>query len=130
MADPLSALAYHEQLVHEAIIEDFTKKDSLNNLYLAKIVGKGVNGLPGNGKNAQLINNVLTEENILLKKSAEKGTYRQTDYLTFFASFKQQQLEYKQQKLQAENDLLSLSCTLNCLDLNVSRPHILPKKLK
>jgi outer membrane protein TolC len=59
--------------------------------------------------NSEKILAVLKDEDLILKSIAEKGLYRQTDYLSFLVSFKQQQLSYSQQKLQAQNDLFVLN---------------------
>lgn len=66
----------------------------------------------------EIINNskdvfgVLKKENDLLKKLTEDGNYRQTDYLTFFINYKQQQLTIDQLELQLKNDyaILNYSC--------------------
>jgi outer membrane protein TolC len=60
-------------------------------------------------KNAQSVLDVLEKENFVLKSLAEKGVYRQTDYLSFLVNYKQQQLAFGQQKLQTQNDLYFLN---------------------
>lgn len=59
--------------------------------------------------NSEKVLAVLKDEDLILKNIAEKGLYRQTDYLSFLVSYKQQQLSYSQQKLQAQNDLYLLN---------------------
>lgn len=59
--------------------------------------------------NSEKILEALRNENVLLKKSTEKGIYRQTDYLSFLVNYNQQQLSYNQQKLQTKNDLFLLN---------------------
>lgn len=52
---------------------------------------------------------VLQKENLLLKSAAEKGIYRQTDYLAFLENYKQQQIVYAQNKMQMEYDFYMLN---------------------
>ena len=59
--------------------------------------------------NSEKVLAVLKNEDLILKNITEKGQYRQTDYLSFLVSYKQQQLSYSQQKLQAQNDLYVLN---------------------
>jgi outer membrane protein TolC len=59
--------------------------------------------------NSEKILKVLGNEDLLLKSITEKGQFRQTDYLSFLISYKQHQLSYSQQKLQAQNDLYILN---------------------
>ena len=70
----------------------------------------------------EIINNskdvfgVLKKENDLLKKLTEDGNYRQTDYLTFFLNYKQQQLTIDQLELQLKNDFAILNYSCGIID--------------
>ncbi|MEO8088274.1 MAG: TolC family protein [Bacteroidota bacterium] len=66
--------------------------------------------------NVKNVLDVLKEEDLLLKSIAQKGIYRQTDYLSFFVSYKQQELAYSQQKLQAQNDFYLLNYLCGIVD--------------
>ena len=68
---------------------------------------------------------VLEKEDILLKNITEKGLYRQTDYLSFLLTYKQQQLGFSEQLLQARNDLYLLNYLCGIIDtayLNLEDP--------
>ncbi len=62
--------------------------------------------------------NIFKEEEFILKSMAEKGTYKQAEYLTFLATYKQAQLSYSQLKLQTQNDLNVLNYLCGLLDTN------------
>lgn len=47
---------------------------------------------------------LLAREEVLLKELTRSNTYRQTEYLAFLVSLKQQQLQWKQAELQFKND--------------------------
>jgi outer membrane protein TolC len=53
--------------------------------------------------------NLLKKEEALLKELTRSNVYKQTEYLTFLVTFKQQQLQYKQAELQLKNDLATLN---------------------
>lgn len=53
--------------------------------------------------------NLLGKEEALLKKLTRSNVYRQTEYLTFLVTFKQQQLQCKQTELQFNADLAALN---------------------
>ncbi len=53
--------------------------------------------------------NLLMKEEAILKQLTEKNVYRQTDYLSFLVTQKQQQLTVSQIKVQLQNDLASLN---------------------
>lgn len=55
------------------------------------------------------INQLLSNEEVILKKLTEKNIYRQTDYLTFLVTLQQQQLTAKQQQIQFQNDYATLN---------------------
>jgi outer membrane protein TolC len=58
----------------------------------------------------------MEKENALLKQLAEKGVYRETDYLAFLVNYRQQQLAYGQQKFQLQNDILLLNYISGIID--------------
>lgn len=58
--------------------------------------------------NTDLIS-LLKQEEILLKKMAEKGVYKQTDFLSFMVNIQQQELLIKQLQLQYHNDFATLN---------------------
>jgi outer membrane protein TolC len=66
--------------------------------------------------NTKKVLDVLKEEDLILKNIAEKGIYRQTDYLTFLVNYKQQELFYSQQNLQAQNDVYLLNYLCGIVD--------------
>ena len=51
----------------------------------------------------------LTKEEVILKQLTEKNVYRQTEYLTFLVALRQQQLNYRQVKLQFRNNYALLN---------------------
>lgn len=53
--------------------------------------------------------NLLGREEVLLKQLTRSNAYRQTDYLTFLVTLKQQQLQLKQAELQFKNDYATLN---------------------
>jgi outer membrane protein TolC len=55
------------------------------------------------------IYNLLNIEEALLKKLTRSNVYKQTEYLTFLVTFKQQQLQYRQAELQFETDQARLN---------------------
>ena len=52
---------------------------------------------------------LLSKEESILKTLTEKNVYRQTDYLSFLVTVKQQELTISQIKLQLRNDIASLN---------------------
>ena len=52
---------------------------------------------------------LLTKEDDLLKKLTRSNVYRQSDYLTFLVTLKQQQLQLLQARLQYKNDYTTLN---------------------
>lgn len=58
---------------------------------------------------------LLKKEEIILKELAEKGIYRQTDYLTFLVTIQQQEIQISEIKMQYQNEF----ATLNYLSGNV-----------
>ena len=57
----------------------------------------------------QKIYSLLKEEEDLLKKLTRANTYKQTEYLTFLVTFKQQQLQWKQAEISFKNDIATLN---------------------
>jgi len=55
------------------------------------------------------INNLLSNEDTLLKKLVEHNVYRQTDYLAFLVTHRQQSLQVKQLAIQFRTDLSTLN---------------------
>jgi outer membrane protein TolC len=55
------------------------------------------------------INQLLSKEEVILKRLTEKNVYRQTDYLTFLVTLQQQELTAKQQQIQFQNDYATLN---------------------
>ncbi|MEO6133453.1 MAG: TolC family protein [Saprospiraceae bacterium] len=60
--------------------------------------------------------NLLTGEETILKTLAEKGVYKQTDFLSFLVTVQQQELLISQLKIQYLNDLGTLNFTSGILD--------------
>ena len=52
---------------------------------------------------------LLFKEESILKTLAEKNVYRQTDYLTFLVTLKQQELNISQIRIQLQNDIATLN---------------------
>lgn len=61
------------------------------------------------------VNNILQSQESLLKNLTQSNIYRQTDYLTFFVTFQQQQLQLKQINIQLSADFSTLNylCGIN-----------------
>lgn len=57
----------------------------------------------------QQILTLLKEEEVILKKLAEKGVYKQTDFLSFLVNIQQQELLIRQLKIQYQNDYATLN---------------------
>ncbi len=51
---------------------------------------------------------LLRKEEVVLKKLAERGTYKQTEYLSFLVSQRQQSLQVERLKSQYQSDYASL----------------------
>jgi outer membrane protein TolC len=52
---------------------------------------------------------LLNKEEAILKQLAERGVYRQTDYLTFLVTVKQQQIQINQIRQQYQNEFATLN---------------------
>lgn len=59
---------------------------------------------------------LLKKEEIILKQFAEKGIYRQTDYLTFLVTIQQQELQISQIRLQYQNEYALLNYLSGMVD--------------
>jgi outer membrane protein TolC len=57
----------------------------------------------------QEVLNLLREEQIILKQLAEKGVYRQTDFLSFLVAIQQEELLIRQLRIQYQNDFGTLN---------------------
>jgi outer membrane protein TolC len=62
------------------------------------------------------VNNILKNQEIILKKLAQNNVYRQTDYLTFLVTMKQQELQMKQLRIQYRNDYATLNYLCGIFD--------------
>ncbi|MBC7641994.1 MAG: TolC family protein [Flavobacterium sp.] len=90
------------------------------------------------GTNEQIIYNqnissLLKNEAIILKKLTQNSVYKQTDYLIFLASIKQQDLVVLQLKQQYQNDLGLLNYISGEVDttlFNLKKPEISLKTIK
>lgn len=81
----------------------------------------------------QKINALLKNEAAILKKLTQNSVYKQTDYLIFLASIKQQDLVVLQLKQQYQNDLGLLNYLSGEVDstfVNLKKPEISLKNIK
>src|SRR6478735_155660 len=62
------------------------------------------------------IYSLLSAEDFILKKLTQSGVYRQTDYLTFLVTLKQQHLTITQAKLQYQYDYATLNYICGLID--------------
>jgi len=62
---------------------------------------------------------LLTTEEGLLKKLTQSNVYRQSDYLTFLVTLKQQQLTLYQARLQYKNDFTTLNYLAGIVDTTI-----------
>ncbi|WP_428329976.1 TolC family protein [Mucilaginibacter sp.] len=70
---------------------------------------------------------LLTKEEELLKKLTRSNVYRQSDYLTFLVTLKQQQLQLLQSRLQYKNDYTTLNYLTGIADttlIELQEPNI------
>lgn len=71
--------------------------------------------------------NLLSKEDAVLKKLTQASVYRQTDYLTFLVTLKQQHLVISQAKQQYQNDYATLNYLCGLIDTSftpLDSPHI------
>ncbi len=74
------------------------------------------------------IGRLLENENIVLKKLTQSNVYRQTDYLTFLVTQKQQDLQRRQLRLQYLTDFATLNYLCGIVDtVAFSKTLMLPK---
>ena len=72
---------------------------------------------------------LLSKEETILKTLTEKNVYRQTDYLSFLVTLKQQELAISQIKIQLQNDLATLNYLSGIYDTSfstLSKPEVEP----
>jgi len=62
------------------------------------------------------VNNILNNQETILKKLTQNNVYRQTDYLTFLVTVKQQELQLKQLQIQFRNDYSMLNYLCGIFD--------------
>ena len=62
------------------------------------------------------INSLLNSEDTLLKRLVENNVYRQTDYLTFLVTHRQQSLQMKQLAIQLRTDIATLNYLCGIFD--------------
>jgi outer membrane protein TolC len=62
------------------------------------------------------VNELLGNQEILLKKLTQNNVYRQTDYLTFLVTLKQQELQLKQLRIQFHVDFATLNYLCGIFD--------------
>jgi outer membrane protein TolC len=64
---------------------------------------------------------LLKKEDTVFKKLTQANVYKQTDYLAFFVTFQQQQLNYMQAQIQYNVDYTTLSYLAGIVDTTVDR---------
>ena len=62
------------------------------------------------------VNNILRNQEIILNRLTQNNIYRQTDYLTFLVTMKQQELQMKQLQIQYRNDYATLNYLCGIFD--------------
>jgi len=62
------------------------------------------------------VHHLLSNQELLLKTLTESNVYRQTDYLTFAVTLKQQELQIRQLQLQYRNDFYTLNYLCGIFD--------------
>lgn len=67
----------------------------------------------------QNITYLLGEQDAILNKLTQSNVYRQTDYLAFLVTYRQQQLTLKQQRIQYEADLETLNYLCGLYDTTI-----------
>ena len=55
------------------------------------------------------VNQLLKQQELILKKQTEQNVYRQTDYLSFLVTLQQQELALRQLEIQLQNDYATLN---------------------
>lgn len=114
------------------------KKDSINNIALVSIqdLKKAITGqyITAYGSLQQMlfsqkVVDLLAQEESLLKNLTRQNVYRQSDYLTFLVTLKQQQLQLLQARQQYRNDFTTLNYMAGTTDtalIAVKDPAITP----
>lgn len=64
----------------------------------------------------QTVHDLLTDQETLLKKLTQNNIYKQTDYLAFLVTYKQQELQLKQLRIQFQNDFAMLNYLCGLFD--------------
>ncbi len=77
------------------------------------------------GEQQQLLNNeriskLLQQEDVILKKLTQNNIYRQTDYLTFLVTLKQQDLQLRQLRIQYQTDFANLNYVCGLFDTSAN----------
>jgi outer membrane protein TolC len=70
-------------------------------------------------KFSQEILNLFHSQDNILKRLTQVGTYKQTDYLTFYVSLQQQQLAVRQLEIQFRNDCATLNYMSGIVDTSL-----------
>ncbi|PSL24437.1 TolC family protein [Chitinophaga ginsengisoli] len=73
--------------------------------------------------------NMLSKEEIVLKRLTERNVYRQTDYLTFLVTLQQQKIAVRQQTIQLQNDLATLNYLSGIVDTTLIELEAPPQSL-
>ena len=64
---------------------------------------------------------LLTKEEIILKKLTQQSVYKQSDYLTFYVTYQQQELMWLQSQVQYNTDVLTLNYLAGIVDTTIAR---------
>ena len=67
------------------------------------------------------LHNLLTREEIILKRLTQRNVYKQVDYLSFLVTYQQQNLTQQQLEVQYKNDYATLNYLAGIFDTSVSR---------
>jgi hypothetical protein len=67
------------------------------------------------------VHNLLAEEELILRKLTQKNVYRQVDYLTFLVTMQQQDLQLKQNAIEALKNLAQLNYLAGAADADSVR---------
>jgi len=66
------------------------------------------------------VNGILRKEEAILKNLTQNNVYRQTDYLTFLVTLKQQELQLKQLRIQLQIDFATLNYLCGIFDTSAT----------
>lgn len=64
---------------------------------------------------------LMQREEVALKKLAQASVYKQTDYLAFYVTMQQQELNYLQTEIQYNSDFLTLNYLSGLIDTTIER---------